>query len=89
MSGYAIVSRAISRADDPKNEGNGYTLSLHMHSGRVVHGAVLELEEHMLVLEVWERKLYGGHPRAGEPPLQTDRIVMIDPAQVEQVEVCW
>jgi hypothetical protein len=95
MSGRHIVAFALDDANDEKNHGNGYTVNLWLRSGRQVHGSVVGGVMRpfsgglYLELELWERKLYNGYPRADESPEPTGRHVVIDPEQVEQIEVCW
>jgi hypothetical protein len=88
MSGRTIVAYALADANDEKNDGNGYTVNLWLRSGRQVHGSVYggEMRVHkgglLLELELWE-------PRPDADLAPTGRHVLIDPEQVEQIEVCW
>jgi hypothetical protein len=95
VSGRHIVAAALDDANDEKHHGEAYTVHLWLRSGREVHGAV---ERGMmrpfnggllLELELWKQPFYNGHPRGGEPPVPTGHRVLIDPDEVEQIEVCW
>jgi hypothetical protein len=88
MSGRHIVAFALDDANDEKNHGAGYTVNLWLRSGRQVHGSVMGGVMRpfsgglYLELELWAK--------TAEADLgPTGRHVVIDPKQVEQIEVCW
>ncbi|MFP3609224.1 hypothetical protein SB778_03805 [Paraburkholderia sp. SIMBA_050] len=85
-----MLMRAISAAEDPKNNGDAYTLDLHMRSGRRLHGAVVDLDhtDSLLRLEIWEAQKSESDPE-GRWPQPTRREILIDANAVESVEVCW
>lgn len=83
-----IVGYALADANDDKNGGAGYTVKVWLRSGRQVQGGVVGGVMRpfsgglYLELELWAK--------TAEADLgPTGRHVVIDPEQVEQIEVCW
>jgi hypothetical protein len=91
VSGRTLIRRVLKCANDSSNEGLAFTLHLWLRGGREIHGAVMDFDTQWetLVLQVWERKLYNGFPRAGELPVQTERIVQIDADAIVMAEIHW
>jgi hypothetical protein len=94
MSGRHLVQFALAEANDASNGHAGYTVNLWLRSGRQLHGAVVGKlvysgSSALIKLRLWERPLHNGYPRDGEPPVPTDREVLIDADEVEQIEIDW